>query len=164
MADITHGTWIKDGKAVDSVYQGGVKVYGRNLLTGTSSDLKNAPDSRTSNRGGNIHELSSNDLSTLAGNQVTVKVFIHNTTTHIVNLVIWTDGGDFGIGTGVPAGTDGYSTITAYSSPSSSTRGDINIRAYTENVAISGVQYKEFKLEKGSVATPWTPAPEDVLK
>ena len=31
MADITHGTWIKDGKAVDAVYQNGVKVYGRNL-------------------------------------------------------------------------------------------------------------------------------------
>ena len=32
MADITHGTWIKDGKAVDAVYQSGVKAYGRNLL------------------------------------------------------------------------------------------------------------------------------------
>lgn len=32
MADITHDTWIKDGKAVDAVYQSGVKVYGRNLL------------------------------------------------------------------------------------------------------------------------------------
>lgn len=34
MADITHGTWIKDGKAVDAVYQSGVKVYGRNLIKG----------------------------------------------------------------------------------------------------------------------------------
>ncbi|RNE07222.1 hypothetical protein FAM22279_02006 [Lacticaseibacillus paracasei] len=36
MADITHGTWIKDGKAVDAVYQNGVKVYGRNLALNTS--------------------------------------------------------------------------------------------------------------------------------
>ncbi|WP_063490449.1 hypothetical protein [Lactiplantibacillus plantarum] len=36
MADITHGTWIKDGKAVDAVYQSGVKVYGRNLLSNTT--------------------------------------------------------------------------------------------------------------------------------
>lgn len=35
MADITHGTWIKDGKAVDAAYQSGVKVYGRNLLLDT---------------------------------------------------------------------------------------------------------------------------------
>ena len=34
MADITHVTWIKDGKAVDAVYQSGVKVYGRNLIKG----------------------------------------------------------------------------------------------------------------------------------
>lgn len=39
MADITHGAWIKDGKAVDVVYQGGSQVYGRNLISGTSSDL-----------------------------------------------------------------------------------------------------------------------------
>lgn len=37
MADITHGTWIKDGKAVDVVYQSGIKVYGRNLLRDTAN-------------------------------------------------------------------------------------------------------------------------------
>lgn len=31
MADITHGTWIKDGKAVEAVCQSGIKVYGQNL-------------------------------------------------------------------------------------------------------------------------------------
>ena len=41
MADITHGTWIKDGKAVDTVYQNSVKVYGRNLLLDT--DFNNLP-------------------------------------------------------------------------------------------------------------------------
>ncbi|MCT3557234.1 hypothetical protein EFR93_04780 [Lentilactobacillus buchneri] len=39
MADITHGTWIKDGKAVDAVYQSGVKVYGRNLLINTTGNI-----------------------------------------------------------------------------------------------------------------------------
>lgn len=39
MADITHGTWIKDGKAVDAVYQRGVKVYGRNLLIGSTDNV-----------------------------------------------------------------------------------------------------------------------------
>lgn len=41
MADITHGTWIKDGKAVSTVYQNGVKVYGRNYLldTGTPNTI-----------------------------------------------------------------------------------------------------------------------------
>jgi len=35
MADITHGTWIKDGKAVDKVFSDGKQVYGRNLLKNT---------------------------------------------------------------------------------------------------------------------------------
>lgn len=39
MANITHGTWIKDGEAVDAVYQGGVKVYGRNLLIGSTDNV-----------------------------------------------------------------------------------------------------------------------------
>lgn len=51
MADITHGTWIKDGKAVDAVYQGGVKVYGRNLLKNTTGD--SSPIMATAS-GGNI--------------------------------------------------------------------------------------------------------------
>lgn len=130
-------------------------LYNDNLLKGTSRDLQTAPDSSDHYNGGAIYYFGSDDLRILAGNQVTARVFIHNTTNHTVNLVIWTNGGGFGIGNGVPAGTDGYSTVTAYNATSNSTSGNINIRAYTENVAISGVQYKELKVEKGSVATPW---------
>ena len=41
MTDITHGTWIKDGKAVDAVYQDGIKDYGRNLLLDSRTQTKN---------------------------------------------------------------------------------------------------------------------------
>lgn len=40
MADITHDTWIKDGKAVDAVYQSGIKAYGRNLLLDSQTQTK----------------------------------------------------------------------------------------------------------------------------
>ena len=40
MADITHGTWIKNGKAVDAVYQNGAKVYGRNLLLDSQTQMR----------------------------------------------------------------------------------------------------------------------------
>lgn len=49
MADITHGTWIKDGKAIDAVYQDGVKVYGRNLLRDTAT--QSSDDWQTRNSG-----------------------------------------------------------------------------------------------------------------
>ncbi|MGN8167473.1 phage tail protein [Lactiplantibacillus plantarum] len=136
-------------------------AVGANLLTGTNSDLQTAPDSPNSAYGGALHNFNSDELRILAGNQVTARAFIHNPTTHTVNLVIYTHEGKFGVGTGVPAGADGYSTITAYSIPSSVSWGDISIRAYTENAAISGVQYKELKLEKGSIATDWCHNPVD---
>ncbi|MGA3438867.1 hypothetical protein ACA574_11620 [Lactiplantibacillus plantarum] len=136
-------------------------AVGTNLLKGTSSDLQTAPDSPNSITGGAIYHFNSDELSILTGNQVTARAFIHNTTTHTVNLVLWTDGGAFGVGTGVPAGTDGYSTVTAYSSTSSVSVGNINVRAYTENATISGVQYKELKLEKGNLATDWCHNPAD---
>lgn len=130
-------------------------LYNDNLLKGTSRDLQTVPDSSDKMSGGAIYYFGSNELSSLAGNQVTVRAFIHNTTSHIVNLVIWTDSNYFGVGTGIPAGTDGYSTIIGYNIKPNITAGNINIRAYKENVAISGVQYKELKLEKGHVVTPW---------
>ncbi|MDT7001213.1 gp58-like family protein [Lactiplantibacillus pentosus] len=136
-------------------------AVGTNLLTGTSRDSQTAPDSPNNTTGGVLHRLNSSELNAIAGKQVTIRAFIHNTTTHTVNLVIWTDGGAFDVGTGVPAGTDGYSTITSYSITSSSSRGDISVRSYTENAAISGVQYKELKLEKGSVATDWCHNPSE---
>lgn len=144
-----------DGK--DGFYAGG----GTNLLTGTSRDLQTAPDSSNKMTGGQIYGFTPNDLSSLAGNQVTARAFIHNTTSHIVNLVIWTDSNNFGVGTGVPAGADGYSTIIGYNINPKTNMGNINIRSYIDNVAISGVQYKELKLEKGSVATSWSPAPSE---
>ncbi|KWT44596.1 hypothetical protein [Lactiplantibacillus plantarum] len=42
MADITHGTWIKDGKAVDKVFSKGKQVYGRNLLLNSDRQFTNS--------------------------------------------------------------------------------------------------------------------------
>ncbi|AMV65210.1 prophage Lp2 protein 53 [Pediococcus damnosus] len=138
-------------------------AVGSNFLTGTSRDLQTAPDSPGQFDGGNIYPFSLEELSALSGKQATLRAFIHNPTTHTANLVIWYDRGNLGVGTGVPAGTDGYSTITAYDFSSNATWGNINIRDSTENATISGVQYKELKLEKGSVATDWCPNPSEIL-
>lgn len=138
-------------------------AVGTNLLVGTSRDLQTAPDSPTKNVGGVLHRFSPDELQFLAGKQVTLRAFIHNTTTHTVNLLLFTSGSTipFGVGTGVPAGTDGYSTIADYNISSSVPSGDISIRAYTEDTAIGGVQYKELKLEKGGLATDWCANPAD---
>ena len=138
-------------------------AVGTNLLTGTSRDLQTAPDSSAKNVGGLVHIFSQDELQFLAGKQVTLRAFIHNPTAHTVNLVLWTRGSTipYGVGTEIPAGTDGYSTIADYNISSSAPAGDISIRACAEDTAISGVQYKELKLEKGSLATDWCPNPAD---
>lgn len=134
-----------------------------NLLTGTSSNLQTSPYSHDNTTGGFIYNFSSDELSTLAGNKITTRAFIHNTTTHTVNLMIWTNWGEVSVGTDVPAGTDGYSTITNYNMASRNTMGNISIRDYTDNVETDGVQYKELKSEKGSAATDWSPNPTEIL-
>ncbi|MBU7562676.1 collagen-like protein [Pediococcus ethanolidurans] len=138
-------------------------AVGTNLLTGTSYDLQTAPSSQNNSMGGFIHNFSSDELNTLTGNQVITRAFIHNTTTHTVNLLMWTNLDGVKVGTDVPAGSDGYSTITASITSSNNTMGNITIRAYTDNVAISGAQYKKLKLEKGSKATDWCPNPSEIL-
>lgn len=54
MADITHGTWIKDGKAVDKVFSNGRQVYSRNLLKGTKTP-NSLTGSNILNQGGTIY-------------------------------------------------------------------------------------------------------------
>lgn len=49
MADITHGTWIKDGKPIDAVYQDGIKAYGRNLLLDSQTQTQKGPWYTTNN-------------------------------------------------------------------------------------------------------------------
>ena len=164
MPTINGKVCVVNGVPVDKVFSNGKQIYGRNIITKTSADLQTSPYSHSNSTGGFIHYFISDELIHLAGNKVTTRTFIHNTTTHTVNLVMWTNYGGVSVGTDVLAGTDGYSTITNYSIASNSdTWGNITIRAYADNAEINGVPYKEFKLEKGSVVTPWSPAPEDVL-
>lgn len=64
MADITHGTWINNGKAVDAVYQSGVKIYGRNFYIGskvfnsTATNLINVDHLTDSNGETTLHWTS----------------------------------------------------------------------------------------------------------
>lgn len=115
---------------------------------GLISGLTIAPDSPNKFSGGNVENLDSEILGFFRGSDVTFKAFIHNPTNHTVNLLIWTQEGGFGVGTGVPAGTDGYSTITKYHVPTNTKHIDLDIRAYTDNAPISGVQYK---MEDGTI-------------
>lgn len=166
MADITHGTWVKDGKAVDAVYQNGIKVYGRNLLIGTSEDELSGKayafaDYQISGglQPGTTYTLSgwARVDQTAMDNQQRVFVCaytsdwlwsgwlnIDGSLTEKYNTVTFT----------TPSGKPFNPTVTVYlSHPNGDSSKD----------PISGMGYiSKLKLEKGSIATPWTPAPEDI--
>ena len=164
MADITHGTWIKDGKAVDSVYQGSVKVYGRNLIpmSNTTTGFVNVENGTINYADSTLERVT--DFIEVEPNQT---YYMQEEIHLLTGQYLW-----FGIGI-----YDGNKTfINRIARLESSVTSDGNtFQKWTittpENakyVRVSFVTYGDanarVKLEKGTTATPWSPAPEDVLK
>lgn len=193
MADITHGTWIKDGKAVDAVYQSGIKVYGRNLLTGTSGPfvMGYGIPNTTWDTTNQVSEISL-PVTVSSGEVLPQGGFIYTYmpgVTYTQSIYISTDAPL----TGTPisftwyttpyghnqAGADNllkvstnlYRATSTYTWPSSYSPGiggrNADIRNLTQVFDFTKGTFLQFykpKLELGTTATPWTPAPEDVLK
>ena len=155
MADITHGTWIKDGKAVDKVFSDGKQVYGRNLVTGTSNELTTVTGSGWGGSPG------SQPSGTYGAGKYYASAYIENTTPVGMGIFIYVDGhtGNFS-GNTIPAGQSGIvscvfdilegqslaSTWVGFTSPQT--------ESYT-------YKYKEMMITR--TPSPWSPAPEDIL-
>jgi len=145
MADITHGTWIKDGKAVDAAYQNGVNVYRRNYFSVSGFiankymyasidfyDLQLLPNTK--------YTVSTNNVG--IPDQGYANIFVGNkgfTPSTPVNGVI----------------VNKPQTVTTDNT------GVLTIAARSYSIADGK---DKIKVEMGSVETAWTPAPEDVLK
>ena len=159
MADITHGTWIKDGKAVDKVFSDGKQVYGRNLLAGTSNVLTTVSDAIGWSYGlpwyPTVEQLKANQTYTLS-------CYLEPVEHDVCVCAHTTNGNTFG--TTVAAGTKGFSALTMALTPEDVKVFSCWTTFTNEQKDNSTVSYKGFKLEKGTIATPWSPAPEDVLK
>ena len=156
MADITHGTLIKDGKAVDAVYQNGVKVYGRNLIKGGAHQTILA---NTSNYSFKVL------FPDLIPNQTYTLSMIANLTGSSDNLV---SVAVYGNSYNVPAlliqnmVADGTTRKWQFTVPNT---GMILIIYAGKQGATSGIgaDFKQLKLETGD-QTAFSIAPEDILK
>lgn len=197
MADITHGTWIKDGKAVDAAYQGGTKVYGRNLLHDTTTQSSN--DWFTHNNGWTP------DTGTYLGSRIVKQAFAWGNARYafssLVPIINLTDKYTYSIYVkviGIDPSTLSDSYTIIWFSTTLSTSGmriKINTLAdndwqqinttftFNTNVVDSSKAYDQSlrfelnndlpdgafiyfsapKLEKGTIATPYSIAPEDVM-
>lgn len=203
MAGITHGTWIKDGKAVDAVYQSGVKAYGRNLLLDSKTQRRQPSWFLQNNDwiedwgtylGSNIFRTNSRWKNARYHYKDLLDRGVINTTDDFTYSIYFRVVGED------PAGMS-YANIMFYSGATTKsatvitmqltslkesqwarivvtfkfngakydpTKDDINsIRVEMSGAPkVDGAHY-EFaapKLEKGTTATPYSIAPEDILK
>ena len=149
MADITHGTWIKDGK----------QVYGRNLVTGTSNELKtitasgwgNSPTSKTSGEYGAGRYYASAYIENTTPGEMALFVGIYVGGKFLHNLYPES----------IPAGQSGIISFT-FDIPEGQVIGSAFVgftRPQTESYTY---KYKEMMITR--TPSPWSPAPEDVLK
>ncbi|MDN7014423.1 hypothetical protein [Lactiplantibacillus plantarum] len=144
MADITQGTWIKDGTPVDSVFSNGSQVYGRNLFS--LHDWNAAPN------------LVSNFVP-----YMNIQLEPNTAYTLTTNISLsgdgWCDVFLFKDDETPSSPTSGVSSGSGRTLTTSSTG---NVKVGIRNHSVSdGTNW--VKLEKGTIATPWSPAPEDVL-
>lgn len=161
MTTINGRACVVNGVPVDKVFSNGKQVYGRNLLTGTSSS----------------EQSYTRDFSTVPGwiNDVgVVKLFVVNAgSTYTYSIYLTKLTGYFVLGYW---GYDSNKNYTAWIP--SSVYSSAGKASWTFTVP-NGVSYvsphvvhasddftctaKEEKFEKDSVATPWSPASEDVM-
>ena len=176
MADITHGAWIKDGKAVDAVYQNGIKVYGRNyykkntpaqIVVLPNSDyrpslarpdadcpngfkLTGAKDNTGTVRFSNV--ITGNGLWTVSfwfRNNQGSKQFLMIDTCDLSPVKLFTTSDDTWQKCIYTVNVTNYSGIYNFVDFSS--------------MSWAWFLIKDFKVEQGDKATPWSPAPEDIL-
>jgi len=145
---------------VDKVFSDGRQVYGRNLLRGTSSDLK----TKQLTNGWNVGPQATNGdfkIKIVKGQTYTYRAWIDNTNGSddaFANIRLFPIGAttdfSYGVGILIEKGKAGYSNFVF--TPQEDGYIQLVPSAYNEPVnALAG--WKEEKLEKGSIATPWTP-------
>ena len=167
MPTINGRACIVNGTPVGKVFSNGVQVYGRNLLTGTSEDElsgKSYEFARHQISGG----LQPKTTYTLSGWARVDQKAIDNQ--QYVVVFAYAFDWSWNVRMAIPASlTSKYRKIT-FTTPSGkqfnpfvSTYLNYPNNDPSQN-SISGMGYiSELKLEKGNLATDWTPAPEDVM-
>lgn len=163
MSTINGKVCVVDGVAVDKVFSDGKQVYGRNLLTGTSNQVVQA----------NIWNMQLADIKydkSLGGN-LCASVMINNAD-HAsdlangsvqINLKTLDKSGNTlaqARGNSISYNANGLSQC--FISIDDNT-AEVKVIIFTNNM-MQNAFYSCLKIEKGTTPTPWTPAPEDVLK
>lgn len=164
MTTINGRVCVANGNAVDKVFSNGKQVYGRNLLVGIDRTIHQAS--------GSYQWVANVDQKNIkAGEHLCFSVFI-NDTPHAGALA---QGNAFCIielkdesgnmilkktGNEINFDANGISQVSMVIPNKTS-----SIQLFVQTFGMSANTYYGYpKVELGDAATPWTPAPEDVLK
>lgn len=180
MADITHGTWIKDGKSVDAVYQKGVKVYGRNLYLNSkaisdgyarNTNVVNITVESFDSTTNMWHLVAEQGVGSVVGiyfaNYAKDKLPDSSDWSYSADVKGTAETTSFGIEAGDHkpiVGTVGaeWSRISQTGHVDNNEIKTIIMYFDTDDSPLD-VYIKLPKLELGNMPTDWTPAPEDIL-
>lgn len=167
MPTINGRACVVNGTPVDKVFSDGRQVYGRNLLTGTSTPVQATGNGGTNNAftvytfGGKILKdiVQAGDSISLSFDWSVAVQGSSGTLIAQLSKAPW--GTTMGPTINVSSGSGHYSTTTiADANWATSLANGIQIRldGVTAKITISNM-----KFEIGTIVTPWTPAPEDVM-
>lgn len=169
MPTINGRACVVNGTPVDKVFSNGKQVYGRNLILGTGNNLS-VTGTNTSNQV--IYKY-------LLTNRYNVSSLASRFGTQFTLSFDWSVSGSSPSGKfhaqwdNVPWGLGLDPAVTvSKSNTSGHVSGTFSVSTDSKNVSnrmgfrldnfVGTLTISNMKLEKGSVATPWTPAPEDV--
>ena len=135
-----------------------LSVGGTNLAKHTSNTLTNRMQVSKWVFVASGSNVANFNLDNYKGQTLTMRAWIDKPTVD-AHLQVWTNASNNGyaVGNTIKAGQSGYSSLT-FKVPSSFTAWNIAIG----NGKAAEIAYKEFKVEKGTIATDWSPAPEDL--
>lgn len=158
---IKNATFLKTADGFETTVKSHVTPMieggGVNLAAKTSRDLQNVNVTGTwlfvASHNGSPYF---NDLSSYQGKHITVRVWIERPTADAW-VQIWTNKGTIG-GNHIKAGQSGYSTASGVI-PTGFTAWNIPVGGGAQTMSFG---WKEFKIELGEVATPWSPCPADI--
>jgi len=162
MPTINGRACVANGTPVDKVFSDGKQVYGRNLLPDTNNTLTTV----TNSTGWSITPSFNAPQKVLEANQTYTISYYLEPVAHDVCVCMNTPTRGNIFGTTVTAGSKGISTltITLKQEDAKLVSGLLCWATFTnEQTDRSTVSYKGFKFEKGAIATPYSPAPEDFM-
>ncbi|MGX7009024.1 hypothetical protein RR45_GL000197 [Lactococcus chungangensis CAU 28 = DSM 22330] len=187
MAVINGKALVKDGEVVDKVFSNGRQIYGRNLLKNTRNLSSTSTTTAWSTlfNSSQIYNPGIKSLSWVSAMNFSFNVYVPLNASVGSNIPIQLKGQN---SQATNVGTDAYNTIisnTNYAIKQSDLGTTIRVNIPVQKISsyqsfdaalantvsitirqasnISGFVYSTIKLEIGSTATPWAPAPEDYI-